>query len=214
MKYWNSLGKKKQNQILIVFTFMVLGAYLLGWHWQNYTKLKHSENMVSRAENRLKLKVDSIPEPPLTAGQLDKEFVEQKEKKRELEFEFNQINSIFMPLDDIQAYQNLRLSISDLAEKNGVDIESVNEINRGGSLGGSDGEQSKFTISEKWGRPLIEYRMNLRYIDFLNYIEGLEKLEYQVSVVKIEIEADLADEDAVADVANEQFLSVQLVMAL
>ncbi len=214
MKYWNSLGKKKQNQWLITFTFMVVGIYLLAWHWQNYKALEHANNMVNRAENRLQLKVDAIPESPPTAGQLVKKISEQSSKKRELEFEYQQISSIFMPLDDIQSYQNLRLSISDLAESNGVRVESVNEVNKGALVMAEDGKQVKLVISEKWGRPLIEYQMSLSYIDLLNFMEGLEQLEYQVSVVRVEIEAELADEDVVVDVNADQFLSVQMVMAL
>lgn len=214
MKYWNSLGKKKQNQLLISFTFLVIGGYLLAWHWQNYTALEHAKNMVNRAENRLQLKKDAIPEAPPSAGQLAKKFSDFKAKKQELEFEFKQVSSIFMPLDDIQAYQNLRLSISDLAERYGVRVDSVNEVNQGALLSGSNGQQIKLAISEKWGRPLIQYQMSLRYIDLLNFMDGLESLEYQVSVVGLEIEAELADEGVVVDASNEQYLSLQMVMAL
>lgn len=214
MKYWNSLGKKRQNEILIGVTFSVVAIYLLAWHWQNYTELTHAENMVSRAENRLQLKEDSIPEAPPSAGKLVKEIERQTERQKELTYDHDQISSIFMPLDQVQAYQSLRLSISDLAESNRVRIESVNEVNQGRVTLDANGEPGKFVLSKKWGRPLLQYSLNLRYIDLLNFLEGLETLEFQVSPVHVEIEAELMDEDLEVNPELDQYLSVVMVLAL
>ncbi|GAB6071122.1 hypothetical protein JCM30760_22190 [Thiomicrorhabdus hydrogeniphila] len=210
MKQWNSLGRKKQNQILVLLTFGVVAIYLLGWHWQNYKALEFSENMVSRAENRLELKEKSIPKMPEAAGTYLKKIDEQTKKENELELEYNQISTLFMPLDNVQSYQALRLSISSLAEENHVRIESVNEVNKGAQTVAGN---AKFLISKKWGRPLLKYHLHLRYFDLLNFIDELDSLDFQVSVVNIEVEAELVDE-ATIDVSADQNLAVVLVLAL
>lgn len=214
MKQWNRLGKKRQNEILIALFFGVLGLYLLGWHWQNYNKLAHAENMVNRAENRLQLKADAIPEMPKTAGSIDKELGDYTDKQKNLGTEYDQISSIFLPFSDVEKYQSLRLSISDLAENLNIRVNSVTEINQGEVALNTAGNPTGMFLSKRWGRPLINYQMNMRFIDLLNFLEGLETLEYQVSSVSLEIEAELAEGDNVNDPSLPQYLNINLVLAL
>ncbi|MBF6057384.1 hypothetical protein [Thiomicrorhabdus heinhorstiae] len=215
MQSWNRLGRKKQNQILMLVTFGVVGMYLLLWHWGNYQALTHTESMVSRAENRLQLKTKEVPKMPESSLSLEKKYKEMEEVKAGLQVEYQQLSSVFMPLNDIQVYQNLQLGISDLAEVNRVRIQSVSEIGKA-SIKQAQAEREKvyFDTSNQWGRPLLKYQMNTRYGDLMAFLRELDSLTYQVSPVNIQIEAELADENAGGDRSAQQYLNVMVVLAL
>ncbi|WP_319381307.1 hypothetical protein [Thiomicrorhabdus sp.] len=215
MQSWNRLGRKKQNQILMLVTFGVVGMYLLLWHWGNYQALTHTESMVSRAENRLQLKTKEVPKMPESSLSLEKKYKEMEEVKAGLQVEYRQLSSVFMPLNDIQVYQNLQLGISDLAEVNRVRIQSVSEIGKA-SIKQAQAEREKvyFDTSNQWGRPLLKYQMNTRYGDLMAFLRELDSLTYQVSPVNVQIEAELADENAGGDRSAQQYLNVMVVLAL
>lgn len=203
-KQWNKLGKKRQNEILILSVFATIGIYLLVWHWGNYQKLLHEVKMANRSENRLKNVLSDMPEAPVLQGNITKDIKSVREKISALDSDFKQVYSMFMPIDSVQNYQGLRLEISDLANANNIFLTDIKELR-------AEGTNILIDLENDWKRPLIQYSMNPSYDELIGFLKGLDKLSYQVSPVSISINALLSDPN---EVVQQQKLSVTLVLAL
>ena len=203
-KQWNKLGKKRQNEILILSVFATIGIYLLVWNWGNYQKLLHEVKMANRSENRLKNVLSDMPEAPVLQGSITKDIKSVREKISALDSDFKQVYSMFMPIDSVQNYQGLRLEISDLANANNIFLTDIKELR-------AEGTNILIDLENDWKRPLIQYSMNPSYDELIGFLKGLDKLSYQVSPVSISINALISDPN---EVVQQQKLSVTLVLAL
>lgn len=203
-KHWSKLGKKRQNEILILVVFATIALYLLAWHWGNYQNLLHEDKMAHRAENRLQNVIRDMPEAPVLQGNITRDIESVKQKLLLLKTDFDQVNSMFMPVDSVQKYQGLRLEISDLANQNNIYLTDIKELRL-------EGTNVLIDLENNWKRPLIQYSMAPSYDELMGFLKGLDKLSYQVSPVSIDVHAVVSDP---SEVVQQQKLSVKLVLAL
>lgn len=216
MKFWQRLGRKQQNQVLVLATALTVGAYLGLWHLGNYRELNNTENLISRERNRIEARSADEQLPPPAAG-LAGELKSARERLDALQQQVVSRQGFFVPLSDTQAIQELRLSISALAESRGVRIQSIEEIGQPQADDANtvlEPSHLEFNLDNPYGRPLLRYTATAGFYNLQRFLIDLGLLSYNVSPVRLGLSAVLAEDAEAEAQVQEQYLDVELVLSL
>ncbi len=216
-QWWKPLPRKQQNQMLVLLMAVVLGGY--GVYFLGLNKeIKQAENMMNRTKNRMAAKYKNIKElkqsPVLIKKKLDALTVNLQQKSDKLAV----LEALLMPNDSMKDVQKMRLSISQLAENSAMVISRMEgKISRSISdIADKPGESFlRDQLNNRFHRPLIQVVSTVSFKGLMAFLEGLKKLEYNVSPVEINIHALVPEElDPDTALEQQQFLRVRLLLAL
>ncbi|MEJ2423798.1 MAG: hypothetical protein P8101_04955 [Candidatus Thiodiazotropha sp.] len=216
MKFWRLLGRKQQNQVLILVTALALGGYLVLWHLGNYRELAKTENLVSRERNRLENATGEGKVPAPAAG-LASQLESARRELADLRQRAGSRRGFFVPLDNSQEMQELRLSISSLAESRGVYIQSVEEVGQPRAEDVNavlEPASLELNLDNPYKRPLLRYIATGNFFNLQRFLVDLDQLKYNVSPVRLSLGAILAEDIEAEAVVQAQYLDVEMVLSL
>lgn len=227
MAFWSKLGNKEKNQIIGLTVAVIVGCYAFFWQIDNRKKLVLLENRINMNKGKMKptgkhntnnktdVSYNEISQLQSKAEKAQKQLAELKQQQQRR-------RAFFVPLDDNQAIQELRLSILSLAESHGIYISAVSEIGshidkEKGLQEGLELEESQLDTNNLFARPLLGYRVKCRFSNLQRFLKNLERLRYTVAPVRLNIEAiTVVNNDGKQEVVSpeSQFLNVDLVLSL
>lgn len=223
MAFWSKLGSKEKNQIIGLTVATVVGCYTFFWQIDNRKELVQIENRINMTKAKIKPSTgQSIQSDYSKITTLQAQAKQAEEKLSELKQQQQRRRAFFVPLDDNQAIQELRLSILSLAESHGIYISSVSEIGtyidkNKGIKEGLESEQGKLNTNNLFARPLLGYRVKCRFSNLQRFLKNLERLRFTVAPVRLNIEAiTVVNNGGKQEVVSpeSQFLNVDLVLSL
>lgn len=227
MKFWSKLGGKEKNQIIGLTMAVIVGCYTFLWQIDNRKDLVLMENRIKVTKGRMQKNSGKNNNNKPTVSYTEINTLQSKSAKAEEELtklkqQQQRQRAFFVPLDDNQAIQELRLSILSLAESHGIYISSVSEIgtriDKNKVLRDElESDQGKLKTNNIFGRPLLGYRLKCRFANLQRFLKNLERLRYTVAPVRMNIEAiTVTNNDGKQEVVSpeSQFLNVDLVLSL
>jgi len=217
MQWWKPLPRKQQNQMLVLFMAVVLGGY--GAYFISLNKdIKHAENMMNRSKNRMAAKYKNIKEPKQNPAVIKKKLDILAADLQQKSDRLAGLEESLMPLDSMTHVQQMRLSISQLAERSGMVIRKMEgRIDRRMSdVESEPGEEFlRAQLNNRYQRPLINLTSTVDFRGLLAFLDGLQGLDYNVSPVKINIHALVPDQlDPDSALQQQQFLRLRILLAL
>ncbi len=216
---WNESSQRDQNLILILICATMVGGYIGGVYLASglHESVFETKKLVSRKENRLTLKkqkLSNINDPGVYENKLTKiqpEFDEIRKK-------YNALKNGFVPLDDLQKVESLRLEISEHARKSGLAIKTMATIDGrvNNSRSTPNKESRKKLTRNKFKRLLVKVNSYTTFSGLLKFLDGLEQLSYYAPVVQINIEAvipELGTGESEAP-STKKLINVGMIIAL
>lgn len=184
---WQKLSPGERSRYQIVTAFLLVGMYGLIFYPISHRKFEESKKMLSRRMDRIKKRAgadekgDSGPDPQLVAIKIAKADARLKE----ITAVFGELDRGFAPVESADERQKLMLEIARLAERTGVQLSSVS---RKGAPGGK--EMAIVPVDPVLGRPLLVVTADARFGQLLNFLDGLKRLPFHVSVMNLKIYSD------------------------
>jgi hypothetical protein len=216
-QWWQGMSHKDQNLVLVLGAMLCLGLY--GFYYAGlYKDIAHAESMISRANNRIKVKYDKVQEPKENPVLLKKQLDDLKLTLQEKNKKLAEIEASLIPLDSMEHIQKMRLSLSRLAERSGMVIRRMEGVQsrRTSNTASVPGEDFLRTQTDnRYRRPLIKLNATVSFRGLLAFLDGLGELEYNVSPVNLNITALVPEKlDPHGALQQQQYLQLQIVLAL
>ena len=205
-QFWHRLDKKKQFQVLLAGSLLFVAMYFILWDLAQVKDLAQAENMLSRAENRLEARSKAPTKLPESSAAIQKNTEILEKKLADIITQLNSQSSVLLDVTDVQAYQTLKLEISDLAKTHKIVINSVKDINRSKT-------RTALDTNNIWQRPLIDYSMNTSFKELLYFIEDLALLRNATAVVAIDVSVVELSSEEMRQARNTQLIA-KLTLAL
>ncbi|MBL4613219.1 MAG: hypothetical protein JKY91_05690 [Emcibacter sp.] len=218
-KKFQDMSRGEQNKILFILGLIVLAGYF-GLRYPVINKdMKHQESMANRRADRLAKRVVKIDDPKISTVRLGRQLVALDKSIQDKGTRLDVISRRFASLEDVKQIQELKLELSQLAERSGVYITSIGgnkfvtrENDR--SVGNKDSQQLlKDQSRNRYERPLTTMKSRTTYVGLMNFLEGLGTLSYNLTVVRLEISVDF-DEKKQELQSGTQPLEVSMLLAL
>lgn len=178
---WDKLSAEERFRFQMVTAFLLVVAYGLVFYPLSHGKLVASKQMLSRRMDRIKKRVGAdepgsgAANPQLVASQIAK--VEARLK----ELGAGQVTG-FAPADSAGDRQRLLLELSRLAERCGVQVLSVARKGANGAKGAGGA-----LLDPVLGRPLLVFTGSARFGQLLQFLDGMKRLPFNVSVMNLKI---------------------------
>lgn len=218
LEKWNSLPKKEQNLVLILFSAVIIGGYLGFVYLSLGKEVFETQKLVNRKKNRLEVKTKNI-------GKIDDKAMvyEEKIKKiepqlKKLQDKYNNLRKRFVPLDSPEKIESLRLEISEYARFANVAIINM------GTVGGrkADLPETNADITRKnilnntFKRMLIEINSYTTFKGLLGFLDGMDELSYYASIVQINIKAVVPEMEPgqYEKASSKKLIAVDMVIAI
>jgi hypothetical protein len=185
---WHKLSPGERLRYQITALFLMFAIYGLILYPISHGRLVESKKMLSRRLDRIKKrgggdeKAEAGPNPRMLAGKLAKVEAQLKGNATV----YGALDVGFAPLESGAERQQLMLEISRLAERSGLQLQSVSRKGAGGP--------KEMTITAEdpvLGRPLLIVTGQARFEQLLNFLDGLKRLPYQVSVMNLKLKLKL-----------------------
>ncbi|MEM7173106.1 MAG: hypothetical protein AAF530_23285 [Pseudomonadota bacterium] len=209
------ISSSNKNKILILVCALAIASYF-GLHYQQLSKdVQHEENMINRRLNRMETRLQAPPEPTISPAVLEQRLAALDESLQTTRTSLAQLSAQFVPLDAMDRFQTLRLEISNLAEDNRLAVERITGLSEGGQTNGTNevGNQVlEDAAKNRFGRPLVLLVARGRFGGIMRFLEQLETMSYNVSVVRLNIAAAELNEGE--DQRRGQPLALDILMAL
>lgn len=214
---WNEMPKKDQNLILILICALMIGAYTGVVYLSLGEKVFETEKKVSRKENRLNKKTQQL-------GKLEDPSVYEKKialiqpELEELTKTYNQLKNGFVPLDDLEKVESLRLELAEQARITGIVVRSMKTVGarRMDSDSVPDDASKKLLLSNPFERMLININSYTTFTHLLKFLDGLDELSYFAVVVQLNIKAvvPLLKEGEYEKASRKKLIAVNMTIAI
>lgn len=195
-RYWVSYQKlsfREQLLLLGMMTLIVLFFYLLARWLPLQASLREETERLQRY--REDLKSLSIPSVAGESGDaLLRELKREALALEQLETEMGGIVDRWLDLDDKAALQSLKLAISSLALRTGLEVVVNKPVNTD-KLTQTTTQLNPYLnasvrLIQEYARPGVHYEMRGSYVGFLSFLRGLNELPYHVSVGQFDISVE------------------------
>ncbi len=218
---FKDLPRGEQNKILIIFCLLILAAYF-GVRYPILNKdTKYQESMVYRRIDRISKRIVQVDEPQVSTIRLNRQVKALDESIAQKKDRLNVLSRRFSSLDDIKQIQELKLELSQLADRTGLYVVNIGgEFQKGNSqLRRLSNQDSKKLIKEqsnnRYERPLTTMRASTNYVGLMNFLDGLSTLSYNLTVVRMEVSAVYDDKNRGVNLPNGmQPLEINFLLAL
>lgn len=213
MKFWTSLNRTQQNQIIILGCAAFIGAYAL-WFTGVHKNNADLENKINRKTDRVEARKTQISEiksdtKSLAAIKKTDELLEEKEQT------FRRLSQRFVPVGAQEQQQKLRRELSELAKGLGMRVIRLEgSMRRPGDETQAPDFNDSSEISKNYGRTLLVFHAWGSYFSTQSFLEELDSLSYFVSPVNFRIIATEPRLTAQQASQQQQTLRVELVLAI
>lgn len=183
---YKRLPAKEKNQIIILVACVVISAYgfFAALLWQD---MFEAEKLANRKANRIETRIGDIAEPKFDSKISDKNLAILQAELENANTNIKEITHKFIPINDADRLQQLKLDISELAEDMKLKISNFEVL--GVELKAHEEELTEFsdTRSQYYQRPYFAIEAQSRFYALLNFIQALNQLENIAIVQKISI---------------------------
>ncbi len=181
------LPAKEKIQIIALTVCIVLSAYgfTAAMMWQ---EMFEAEKMANRKANRIETRIGKIVEPKLSS---DVSEVRLKKLTKELAKSTTALEGLterFIPIDNAAQLQELKLTISQLADDVNLKINTFEVI--GIEYKAGEEELSEYTDTRRkyYQRPYFAIEGQSKFYALLNFLQALNQLDNLAIIQKITIE--------------------------
>ncbi len=198
-KYQGLDGKeRKQLWTLVIFSLSAAYLFYAAYTWE---QMFQTEKMANRRADRIEKRIGEIKPPELEDGISQAVMDGLSKKIAEQEKLLKAFSGPLLPMGDSEAREELKLTITRLANMNQLRLSSLKSSNfrRTGSLAELHGQELR-TFFES--RPGFQLSLSGQYLNVLRFVEALQGLQYQVSVASLAIER-LNDDNSLLKIEME-----------
>jgi len=152
--------------------------------WQDMFK---AEKLANRKANRIETRIGKIEEPKLDSKISDKNLAKLQAELANSTETINKLTSRFIPFNDAERLQALKLNISELADDVNVNINNFEVL--GAKLKAHEEELTEYSDnrSKYYKRPYFSIEAESHFYPLLDFIQALDKLDNVAIVQKITI---------------------------
>ncbi len=216
------MSPSDKNKLMIVIGVLLGAVYFGLWYPSLSKQADHEKNMVNRRLNRMETRIKAVKEPTQSVSRLQRQLSALDEGYENLSKQMELLSVRFIPLDKPRRFQNVRLRLSELAARSGIDIQQVRSAVSGDpGVAPPSAEIIALEAKNRFGRPLLSFSATATYSGLMQFLEELKAFPSNVAVVRLSIEADRSaleqgeGEQEVENTSNEpQALSVTMLLAM
>jgi len=183
---YKRLPTKEKTQLIVLVVCVVISAYgfFAAMLWQD---MFEAEKLANRKENRIETRIGKIEEPKFDSDVSDKNLAKLQAELDTSNKEIKTITGKFIPLNNAESLQQLKLDISEQADDMGLKIINFEVL--GVELKPHEEELTEFTDtrSQYYKRPYFSIEAQSRFYALLDFIQALNQLENIAIVQKISI---------------------------
>jgi len=180
------LPAKDRSQVIILMVCVVISAYgfFAAMLWQD---MFEAEKLANRKANRIETRIGKIEEPKFDSNISDKNLAKLQIELTASQAEIDQLTANFIPYNNADRLQSLKLDISELADE--VDLKIKNFEVLGAKFKAHEEELAEYTDtrSQYYKRPYFAIEAQSHFYSLLNFIQALKKLDNIAVVQKISI---------------------------
>jgi hypothetical protein len=210
---WYRFNNTQQNQILILVSALMLGAYAL-WFSGLYKDNTKLEQMINRRLDRIETRAAPIAEPTNSAA-TEKQIQQLQKNLTDNNRNLQRLLQRFAPLDNPVQQQLLRRELSELASGLGMRVIKLEgALKRNKDLQIAPDFDAKSEIDRRFGRPLLIFEAWGSYFALQTLLDDLDSLSYTIAPVNIRITADEPTMSARQALEHQQVLRIELVLAI
>lgn len=210
MKGLKQLSKKEKTQIIILVLALAIGGYGV-WYAGVYDKVSHTENMINRAKNRIKVKKERtlpVPEKATSENELQK----ARELLKEAKLAYKRVSQRFVSLNSKKEQQRLRHEISELATSLQMHVIILEDAQRAHI--GKDEAPRFEQVNRDYGRPLLELHAITHYFAVQTFLDELNSLSYFVAPVHFKLEAEESRLKPEQAAQQQQLLRLEVILTM
>ncbi len=216
--YWRRMTAGEKNRVIILLTALIIAAYFLLQYPSSHERAFESEKLLNRKINRIETRFGKIPEPDASATQLERRLGELKTGLERTRTRLASLSPRFASLDSVSDLQRLRLEITQLSETSGINVLRLSKLNesKNQATAQETGELLRQETANRFGRPLLTLSAEGHYHALMRFLEGLQGLTFNVSVVRLDlkIDGDRSGKASAGMPVDAQKLKIALLLAL
>lgn len=189
-KRWIMLNPKDRNRLMIIGLAVVIAAYTFAVYPRTSKALLHSENMIKRRLDRIQKRTQITKETDANVLGLEKKLGDLKKDLEVVRVRLNENMQGFAPTDSATVQQRLRLEISTLARRSGLQVVQAAVVDSKDTPGaGAVNRPGRPSLGMRnaYGRPLYELNAETTYWSLVRFLDELKRLTYHVTVVNLDV---------------------------
>ncbi|MCG8492377.1 MAG: hypothetical protein MI743_12235 [Sneathiellales bacterium] len=218
LKKYKEMPSSDKTKIIVIIGVMMMAGYFGLWYPSLSDEVAFQENMVNRRLNRMETRLKKVEEPTESAAKLEKQLKALEDNHTQLRKQMEFLSEKFIPLDKPNRLKNMRLEVSQLAAKAGMDIDQIRSALSGDPQAAPPtAEIIELESKNRFGRPLISLRAKSDFNGLMQFLQGLRNFSSNISVVRLAMEADRSFPDAEDEQQQAnlpQLLDVELILAM
>lgn len=180
------LPAKDRKQLIILIACIIISAYgfFAAMLWQDMFK---AENLANRKANRIETRIGKIEEPKFNSAISDKNLVKLQTELASSTEAISKLTSKFIPFNNADRLQTLKLDISELADDVKVNIKNFEVL--GAKLKAHEEELTEYSDNRNqyYKRPYFSIEAESQFYPLLAFIQELSQLDNIAIVQKITI---------------------------
>ncbi|NRA56392.1 MAG: hypothetical protein HRU23_19810 [Gammaproteobacteria bacterium] len=184
---YKRLPGKERSQIVVLVVCVVLSAYGFGaaMLWQN---MFEAQKLANRKENRINTRIGKIEEPKFDGSVSQVKLNTLQQQLANSQLELNLLTKKFIALDDATSLQQLKLSISELADNVELEIKHFEVLGIEHKTSEEELEEFNDSRSQYYKRPYLSIKAESQFYSLLNFLQALKQLEHVAVVQDMKIE--------------------------
>jgi len=183
---YKRLPAKDKTQLIILIACIIVSAYgfFAALLWQ---EMFDAEKMANRKANRIETRIGKIEEPKFNSAISDKNLLKLQTELDQSKESISKLTEKFIPINDADRLQQLKLDISELADDVDLKIKSFEVL--GAALKAHEEELTEFTDTRNkyYKRPYFAIEAQSKFFPLLNFVQALNQLDNIALVQKITI---------------------------
>lgn len=210
MKGFDKLNRAQKIQVGILSFTLLFTGYIY-WYAGVYGEINSNSNMISRAENRIKLrKSEALPAPKKSAS--EHELEKARKQLEEAEMALSRFSQRFVGDDESNLQQQLRHEISELAT--GLKMHVITFEDAAKRTGRDDDVPIFQEVNREYGRPLLKLHALSHYSAIQTFLDELGTLSYYVAPVHFKLIAEEPRIKAEQALQQKQMLRFEVILTM
>jgi hypothetical protein len=181
--FWRHFSAAERHQIVGAACFLIALCYgLLLWYPGNkslgeliYKEQKQNKRNSGASKGNATLQNFNLDGLDVQATR--REFAKVQASLAEREAELSRLSARFMPLDDLEALQQLKSELTRLAESGDMEVTALEHIPRtAGDRPPTVEELKRTSARNRYKRPLLRFYARASYRGLMAFLDGLPRL--------------------------------------
>lgn len=197
---YKRLESKERKQLFFILVCSLLAAYFF-YAAKTWEEMFHAQKMANRKADRIEKRIGDIKAPELESGISESVLSKIQAEINDQEALLKEFANRQLPLDSSEQREELKLSITKLANVNQLRMTNLKSIGFGADLTLNElkGEELRSFLLL---RPHFKLSLSGQYHNLMAFVEDLGKLKYQVYVDNVRI-SRLNDENSLLKIEME-----------